>query len=233
MSPSVLELRGVGFPGNARSNLQGVDLTVAAGEAVVLFGHSGSGKSTLIKIAGGLVVPPAGTVSIPDPRPSPKLSLSYVFQKGGLLNNLSLLQNAILPVVYHGLMPREEARERALALFTELGIAGDAERFPAVVGSDARIFTQMTRALLAEPRLLLLDEIFLSVNAAGDRVLSGLIERVRREGRMGVLVASSELSPCLGWADRFIFMRRGGSVEFRGREELLAAQDPKIRDFLD
>lgn len=233
MSPNVLELRGVGFPGNARSNLQGVDLTVAAGEAVVLFGHSGSGKGTLVKIAGGLVIPPAGTVSVPDGRPGPKLSLSYVFQKGGLLSNLSLLQNAILPVVYHGLSSREESRERALALFKELGIAGDAERFPAVVSSEARVFTQMIRALLAEPVLLLLDEIFLSANAAGDRVLGGLVEKVKREGRMGVLAASNELTPCLGWADRFIFMRRGSTVVFRGREELLRAQDPQIRDFLD
>lgn len=143
-------MRGVRFDDGHHPAIRELDLSLEAGERLVAFGASGSGKRTFLKLAAGILKPDAGTI---ESEP-----LGYVPSEGGLLSNLSLLDNAILPLVYHKRLPLARAAERGRAALSELGLGDRLERRPATVSASARRLAQLARAMLVEPSVFLLDD---------------------------------------------------------------------------
>jgi len=147
--------------------LDGVDLTVHAGERVALQGPSGSGKSTLLHLLAGISAPQAGQVNIfgqridslgADERAAVRLSsMGFVFQFGELLPELSLLENVELPARALG-RSAKRSRQRATDLLDSLGIAEVGNRRPAQVSGGQRQRAAMARALVHEPKVVFADE---------------------------------------------------------------------------
>lgn len=229
---SLLRLKNVAFPRSPRSNIQGFDLTMEPGECIVVFGRSGLGKTTLMKLAAGVFPPGAGEVVITDPRPKSRMPVSYVPKEGGLLANATLLQNVVLPVIYHKVMGFRDSRKRALELMREFRIDDLADRLPAVVGGTSKKLAQVARALLVDPVLYVLDEPFMGLDASASRAMTRILSKIKKDGRAGVLLATGDVTPFLDWADRFAHVRRKSIRMIASREELLGSEDPEIKDFL-
>ena len=195
--------------------LAGVDLAVSAGEFVALVGPSGSGKSTLLALLCGWETPDAGTLAYrgalaerrPDTLGWPELAL--VPQALGLVPDLSLADNVLLPARLRGTAAAET--DRAQELLTGFGVDHLADRYPhqASLGEQQRV--AVARALLLRPAVLLADE----PTAHQDRGhADGLLDAVTAAARDGaaVLVATHDE---IAWAraDRVLSMRDGHLTE--------------------
>jgi len=182
--------------------LQGVDLTVAAGEIVALVAPSGAGKSTLLHIAGLLDTPDSGRVSIAGVDMT-RLSdrkrtgvrrgqVGFIYQFHHLLPEFSALENIVLPQLANGVTDRA-AHARAMALLSRVGIAERAAHRPAALSGGEQQRVAFCRALANEPALLLADEPTGNLDPeTSNRVFETLIGLVRDTG-LGAVIATHNL----------------------------------------
>lgn len=181
-------------PGAERAVLDGVALTVAAGEAVAVLGPSGSGKSTLLHCLGTLDRPDAGSVSVDGEdvlalagaalRRFRATRLGLVFQEHHLLPHLSALENVL---VAPGATPAAAA-----ALLARLGLAARAAAFPARLSGGERQRVAVARALVNRPRLLLCDEPTGSLDRATAALVAGELLALAAEAGAAVVIATHD-----------------------------------------
>lgn len=166
----LVELHGVSkvYEGaGGKPALSGVSLAIAAGSMTAIMGPSGSGKSTLLNLVAGLDRAGAGTIRIGGAEITRlgeaslaryrRTTVGLIFQFFNLLNNLTVLDNVLIPAQLAG-MARGEAERRAMALLDQLGISGAARAYPARLSGGQRQRVAIARALINRPTLLLADE---------------------------------------------------------------------------
>ncbi|HEY8527789.1 MAG TPA: ABC transporter ATP-binding protein [Acidimicrobiales bacterium] len=200
--------------------LDGVDLTVAAGESVAVVGPSGSGKSTLLHLAGGLDVPDAGTVRIDgrdvatlSPRDRARLrrrDVGFVFQFFHLMPSLTVAENVELPLLLDGASAggRRARARRVRELLERVGVADRADHLPAELSGGEMQRAAIARALAAGPRLVLADEPTGNLDSAtGASVLDLLYGLVAEDGTALVMVTHDQQAAAR--ADRVLHVRDG------------------------
>jgi putative ABC transport system ATP-binding protein len=200
--------------------LDGVSLSVAAGELVAVMGPSGSGKSTLLNLAGGLDAPTSGDILVEGKRLGGlnrtalaqlrRRSVGYVFQSLNLIPSLTAIENVMLPRELDGIATRRARRDAHTAL-TEVDLAELADRFPDDMSGGQQQRVAIARALVGDRRLVLADEPTGALDSqTGEDVLRLLRARCDN-GAAGVLVTHDARHA--GWADRVIFLRDGALVD--------------------
>ncbi|HZF10700.1 MAG TPA: ABC transporter ATP-binding protein [Thermoanaerobaculia bacterium] len=157
----VVRLQGVGkqFPGGTEA-LAGLDLTVLPGELLSLLGPSGCGKSTVLRLIAGLSRPTTGLV---ERRLPGRDALGFVFQEPTLMPWATVETNVALPLRLFG-VPRDERRRRTAEMLDRLGLGGFARAYPRELSGGMKMRASIARALVARPRLLLLDEPFAALD---------------------------------------------------------------------
>ena len=159
------------------------DLDLAAGESAALVGASGCGKTLLLRVAAGLDRPDAG-----ERRVSGSASRSaFVFQEGGLLRNVTVLENLRLPLYYRGIGSRA-AGDAALAALEKFGVAAVADERPGGLLNETRILVQCARAAAMEADLLFLDEPFPQLSRHATGRVARWLEDELATGRRAVLM---------------------------------------------
>lgn len=198
--------------------LVNVSFDVAAGEVVGLVGPNGAGKTTLFRIIATLLEPTSGRVLIDghDVLEEPlwaRKALGLVLEgERGVYQRLTGLQNLEFFGIMQG-MSRIDADRRGLELMKRLGLASRDRR---VFGYSAgmRVRLALARSLLADPRLLLLDEPTRSLDPAGAIDALELVSELARSGR-AVLLATHRLDEVRAYCDRVVVLR-GGGISFVG-----------------
>jgi NitT/TauT family transport system ATP-binding protein len=140
--------------------VEGVDLSVREGGFVSLVGPTGCGKSTLLNVAAGLLSPTQGQVLL-EGKPLEGLNpvAGYLFQQDAILPWKTALDNVALPLVFRG-MGWREARERARVWLEKVGLGRFPRHFPHQLSGGMRKRVGLAQVLIANPRLLLMDEPF-------------------------------------------------------------------------
>jgi putative ABC transport system ATP-binding protein len=195
--------------------LQGVDLTIRAGEFVALMGASGSGKSTLLNVLGCLDRLDDGEYWLENQLVS-RLSgdqlalirnrrIGFIFQNFNLLPRLNAEDNVSLPLLYRA--NKTDLREQARAVLLQVGLAGRFDHMPAQLSGGERQRVAIARALVADPAILLADEPTGNLDSATGRDIMGLIAELSRQGRTILMVTHD--AQVAGFAQRSIFMRDG------------------------
>lgn len=176
--------------------LDGLDLDLAAGSFTALLGRSGSGKSTLLRTLAGLDRAPAGTVAVPPER-------AVVFQEPRLVPWKSVLRNVTL-----GLRV-PDADRRALDAIAEVELSHRAQAWPLTLSGGEAQRAALARALVREPRLLLLDEPFAALDALTRLRMQGLVERLWQVHAPAVLLVTHDVDEALLLADRAVVLADG------------------------
>jgi putative ABC transport system ATP-binding protein len=223
----VLELRDVvkHYPlgdGEPVRAVDGVSLTVTAGELVALYGPSGSGKTTLLLLIAALLRPDGGGVFM-DGRNVSELSerdgahyrlceLGFVRQSLNLLASASALDNAALKLMGTDLGVRE-AHRRVVPLLERLGLAERIEHRAEQLSMGERQRVMIARALSTNPKLVLADEPTGSLDSARTHEVLGLLTEICRERRAAVLLVTHD-PRAAAYADRVHALQDGRLVEY-------------------
>ncbi|GAA5012194.1 ABC transporter ATP-binding protein [Actinopolymorpha pittospori] len=210
--------------------LDGVDLTIADGEAVAIMGPSGSGKSTLLNLVAGLDRPTDGQVEVGGTelnRLSEKAlarfrrtHIGIVFQFFHLLDDLTARDNVLLPAQLAG-TPRRAASARADELLDALGLTARANAYPARMSGGERQRVTVARALINRPPLLLADEPTGAVDAKTGAQVMELLRDLNRGGQT-VLLVTHDPALAKGCATRVVQVRDGRLTQPAGVEEVTA-----------
>src|ERR671921_437130 len=182
--------------GRGPNILDGLDLTIRSGEFVALLGRSGSGKSTLLRTLAGLDEAPAGTVTVPAER-------AVVFQEPRLIPWKRVWANVALG------LRTPDARERAVAALSEVGLSHRLEAWPLTLSGGEAQRAALARALVREPKLLLLDEPFAALDALTRLKTQGLVGALWRAHRPAVLLVTHDVDEALLLADRVLVLDQG------------------------
>lgn len=182
--------------------LDGLDLTLSAGEFLCLLGPSGGGKSTLLALAAGLLSPTAGQVlSNGRPVAGPGVERGLVFQKHALFPWRTVRGNVEFGPRLRG-TPASERRKLADEFLSAIGLLEFADRYPSALSEGQRQRVALARALANQPRLLLMDEPFASLDALTRRRMQELLIAVWSRRRPSVLFVTHDVDEALALADR-------------------------------
>lgn len=201
---SVAALRDVEVDYDAGRALGPVSLEIGAGETVALVGPSGCGKSTALRLLAGLEQPTRGTVA----RAAGRGETAVVFQAPTLAPWLWARANVALPLELSG-VPTAEAQQRADAALARVGLAGAEDKRPVQLSGGMAMRVSLARALVTEPRLLLLDEPFAALDEITRRALADDVLSLWSVSKPAIVFVTHNVEEAVYMASRVVVMTRG------------------------
>ena len=231
MSAASLELSGLTRRFGDQVAVDGVSLSVNAGELVALVGASGSGKTTTLRMAAGYEPPDAGRVlldsrDITDLAPQ-KRGFGMVFQHYALFPHMSVQDNVAFGLEARG-MSRSERRRKALAALQQVGLAHTAERPVQALSGGEQQRVALARAVVIEPRVLLLDEPLSNLDPILRRGMRDELRAMLRDLHVTALFVTHDQEDAFAVADRVALMKKGKLLQVGRPEDLY--QRPVSRD---
>ena len=220
--------------------LNGIDLSVAEREVVVIIGPSGSGKSTLIRTINGLEAIESGTLVVNGIAVHAehvdvnrlRKDVGMVFQSFNLFPHLTAIENVMLAPLKVRKLGRSEARDRAMRLLEKVGIPEKADVPPARLSGGQQQRVAIARALAMEPRIMLFDEPTSALDAEMIREVLDVMRDLAREG-MTMLVVTHEVGFAREASNRVVFMDGGRIIEDSPTQEFFAApREERAKQFL-
>jgi NitT/TauT family transport system ATP-binding protein len=186
--------------------LENIGFTVAEGEFVAVVGPSGCGKSTLLKILAGLLPTSEGEARLRGtPIAGPRRDIGVVFQSPVLFPWRTVLDNVLLPVDVQRL-GRERNRARARELLALVGLQGFEERYPWELSGGMQQRVAITRGLIHDPAMLLMDEPFGALDAMTRETMNIELQRIWMERRKTVVFITHSIPEAVFLADRVLVM---------------------------
>jgi sulfate/thiosulfate transport system ATP-binding protein len=221
--------------------LDGVDLLVNNGELVALLGPSGSGKTSLLRIIAGLEQPDQGIVRLQGRnatfQDAKDRQVGFVFQHYALFRRKTVFENIAfgLRVQPRKIRPtEEEIRGKVRELLRLVQLDWMQDRLPSELSGGQRQRVALARALAVEPKVLLLDEPFGSLDTQVRKELRVWLRRLHDEVRITSLFVTHDQEEALGVADRIVLLRQGRVAQEGTPEEILRNPSSAfVRDFLD
>jgi len=237
----LIEIQDVRKSFGSQLVLDGIDMSIAAGEAVVVAGPSGSGKSTLLRCINGLETIDEGDIRF-EGRSVPgagkdlyrlRAEIGMVFQSFNLFAHKTVLQNITLgPIKVKGLSESDAAR-LGRELLERVGIPEKADAFPADLSGGQQQRVAIARALAMEPKLILFDEPTSALDPEMIREVLDVMRDLARDG-MTMIVVTHEMGFAREVCDKIAFMDEGRIVEEGSPAEFFeGAKSQRVKDFVD
>ncbi len=220
--------------------LRDIDLDVDRGQVVVVLGPSGSGKSTLCRIINRLETIDSGSIAIDGERlPAEGRELArmrsevgMVFQSFNLFAHKTIVENVMLAPVKVRKIDKNRARAQAMALLDRVGIANQAEKYPAQLSGGQQQRVAIARSLAMEPKVMLFDEPTSALDPEMITEVLAVMTTLAAEG-MTMLVVTHEMGFARRAAHRVVFMAEGAIVEDAAPDEFFSnPRTERARDFL-
>ncbi len=240
MAEPLVVLKGVNKHFGDLHVLQDIDLTVGTGEVVVVIGPSGSGKSTLCRAINRLETIESGTISI-DGKQLPeegkelaqlRADVGMVFQSFNLFAHKTILQNVTLGPIKVRKVGKAAAEKRALELLERVGVAHQAEKYPAQLSGGQQQRVAIARSLAMDPKVMLFDE---PTSALDPEMITEVLDVMTELARSGMtmVVVTHEMGFARRAANRVVFMSDGQIVEEATPEQFFTnPTSERAKDFL-
>ena len=239
-APPMIRVAGVDKFFGPLHVLKNVQLDVPKGQVVVVLGPSGSGKSTLCRTINRLEPIDSGVIEV-DGQPLPaegkelarlRADVGMVFQSFNLFAHKTIVENVMLAPTKVRKTPAAEARKTAMELLERVGIANQAEKYPAQLSGGQQQRAAIARALAMKPKVMLFDEPTSALDPEMVQEVLDVMTGLAKDG-MTMLVVTHEMGFARKAADRVIFMSDGEVVEDSTPEEFFSApKSNRAKDFL-
>ncbi|WP_169331619.1 amino acid ABC transporter ATP-binding protein [Nocardia paucivorans] len=236
----MIEMRGVNKHFGRLHVLRDIDLTVPRGQVVIVLGPSGSGKSTLCRTINRLEPIDSGRISV-DGVPLPaegralaalRADVGMVFQSFNLFAHKTIIDNVTLAPIKVRRTKKDIARRRGMELLERVGIADQADKYPAQLSGGQQQRVAIARALAMNPKVMLFDEPTSALDPEMVNEVLDVMVSLAKEG-MTMLVVTHEMGFARRAGDRVLFMADGRVVEDTDPETFFTAPtSERAKDFL-
>lgn len=236
----MIKVEGVTKSFGATRVLDELQLRIAEGSVCGLIGPSGGGKSTLLKVLCGIYPPDSGRAEI-DGKPidGERSGIGLMFQEGALFDSLSVFDNVAFPLV-NGRVPavrlpaelRESVCEKVSVVLNRVGLAKAAHKLPGQLSGGMRRRASLARALVARPKILLLDDPTSGLDPVASSVIMELISEMCREYRPTAVIVSHDLRRLLPIVESVAALFHGKALFHGTIEELRAGGPEAVRQFV-
>ena len=236
----MISIRGVNKHFGALHVLRDINLDIDRGQVVVVIGPSGSGKSTLCRVINRLETVDSGTIAIDGeqlPVEGRKLAqlrsnVGMVFQSFNLFAHKTVLENVMLAPMTVRHLAREQARERAMVLLERVGVANQAQKYPAQLSGGQQQRVAIARSLAMDPKVMLFDEPTSALDPEMINEVLAVMTALAGDG-MTMLVVTHEMGFARRAADRVVFIAEGAIAEDATPAEFFDnPRTDRARDFL-
>ncbi len=228
----ILRTEGLTKSYSGRTVVRGVSLDVRAGEVVGLLGANGAGKTTTFSMVVGLVGPDSGRVLLDDRDVTSdpmyvraRAGIGYLPQEASIFRGLTVEQN-IMAILETLKLTRAERKDRLKSLLAELGLTPLAKSKAYNLSGGERRRAEITRALVMEPKFMLLDEPFAGIDPIAVGEIQKIIQHLKARG-IGVLVTDHNARETLKITDRAYIVHDG--VIFRSGTPTELAADEEVK----
>lgn len=220
--------------------LRGIDYDIQKGQKIVLVGPSGCGKSTFLRCINMLETPTSGEVWFEDVKvnaPSTDINkvrrrMGMVFQRFNLFQNLTIMDNITLAPVKLGILSKEEAKEKALALLKRVNLSDKADAYPHSLSGGMQQRIAIVRALEMNPDVMLFDEPTSALDPEMVGEVLDVMKGLADEG-MTMIVVTHEMAFAREIASRVLFIDEGVIKEEDAPEDFFAhPKNKRLQDFL-
>lgn len=221
--------------------LNDIDLSVQAGEVVVILGPSGCGKSTLLRCLNGLETAYGGSLKLEgrellDPKTDwreVRQQVGMVFQSYHLFGHMTVLDNLLLGPLKVQKRQRAEAVAQAEALLARVGLLDKRDAYPRQLSGGQQQRIAIVRSLCMNPRVMLFDEVTAALDPEMVKEVLQVIQGLARDG-MTLLIVTHEMAFARAVADRIVFMEAGRILEQRSPESFFTnPQTARAQQFLE
>jgi phospholipid/cholesterol/gamma-HCH transport system ATP-binding protein len=225
----------------AKQVLQGINLTIARGESLVIIGGSGTGKSVLLKCILGLVKPDAGTITLEGEnvahadRDAFLARFGMLFQGSALFDSMPVWQNVAFRLLRGQLKrPQAEAREIAIEKLRRVGLSPDvADLFPSELSGGMQKRVGLARAIAAQPDVIFFDEPTTGLDPIMAGVINDLIREIVTEMGATAMTITHDMSSVRAIADQ-VAMLHDGIIQWQGPiADLDTNSDPYVSQFIN
>jgi glutamate transport system ATP-binding protein len=239
-STPMVSLRGVNKHFGALHVLKDINLDVLRGEVVVILGPSGSGKSTLCRTINRLETVDSGTIAV-DGLPLPaegralarlRSDVGMVFQSFNLFAHKTIIENVTLAPIKVRKLPKDRARKDGLELLDRVGIADQADKYPAQLSGGQQQRAAIARSLAMQPKVMLFDEPTSALDPEMINEVLGVMAGLASDG-MTMVVITHEMGFARRAANRVVFIADGAIVESAEPASFFESpQSDRAKDFL-
>jgi phospholipid/cholesterol/gamma-HCH transport system ATP-binding protein len=221
--------------------LNGIGLTVASGETVVVLGRSGTGKSVLLKLLIGLQKADSGSICIQGQEITAlqfkelnkiRIKIGFLFQQAALYDSLSIEENVAFPLDRHSNLRRADRKEQVRSLLETVGMEQHGKKFPSQISGGMKKRVGLARALALEPEIMLFDEPTAGLDPITASEINQLILGLQEKRKITSIVVTHDIRGARTVSDRLVLLKEGSIVAEGTFEELKKNQDPFVAQFL-
>ena len=239
MTSEMIKITGLKKNYGSLNVLNGIDLTIAEKEVVVIIGPSGSGKSTLLRCMNYLEEPTEGTIIVDGIKLDGEANINevrkevgMVFQRFNLFPHMTVLENLVLaPMKVRGIS-RSEAEKTAMELLSKVGLSDKANSYPDQLSGGQQQRVAIARALAMKPKALLFDEPTSALDPEMIKEVLDVMKNLANEG-MTMVVVTHEMGFAREVGDRVLFVDGGKILEQGAPDDIfLHAKEERTRSFL-
>tara|TARA_B100001109_G_C18837177_1_gene462557 strand:+ start:936 stop:1658 length:723 start_codon:yes stop_codon:yes gene_type:complete len=208
--------------------VKNLSLALKKEDTLSILGQSGCGKTTMLKIIGGLVKPDNGTIildeSVVENVSADKRGIVYLYQEDLLFPHLNVFENIAFGLRIKR-VNNQEIQDKVQNMIQSLELEGQAEKMPHQLSGGQRQRVSFGRAIITNPKLLLLDEPFGSLDAGTRSRMQQLFKKIAAEFKITSLFVTHDLKEAILMGDKIAFMRKGNLKVYESKEEFI--RDPE------
>lgn len=238
MEIPLIEIKSASISFGKKNVLQNVSVKSEIMSNTVILGKNGSGKSVLLKIAAGLLVPDSGEVlfdgkkiSHEDYFRANKLSIGYVFQKGGLFDSMNLFDNVAFPLRRKGLT-ENEIPDIVLYNLRRVGLEGSEEKFPTELSGGMQKRAGIARVLAMKPKVILYDDPAAGLDPVLTDSIADLILEIRETEKTTSLIVTHDMKFAEKIADEIVLLDSSQIVFYGDKNKFFSLEDPFAHQFV-
>ncbi len=241
-SPPLIEVQNLTQKIGPQEILRGIDLSIYAGETLVLLGKSGGGKSVFLRHLIGLMKPVHGKIlfegqdiaQLNERQLEPvRRKIGMLFQDGALFDSLNVFDNVAFPLREHGNRNEQEIRDKVYESLSMVNMSGHETKMPVNLSGGMRKRVALARAIISPPSVILYDEPTAGLDPIVSDSINRLIRRLQKQLQVTSVVVTHDMVNANHVGDRVALLNRGRIHFWGSLQELASSADPVVRNFIE